>query len=266
MAGLLGGQTKGRWNNVQENAFILLALNRYFDTFESVTPDFIARAWLGETYAAEVPFAGRTTDRATTLVPMADLVAAGDSTVTLAKDGQGRLYYRLGLRYAPSDLQLPARDEGFVVDRTYEAVDNPDDVTRDPDGTWHIAAGTSVRVRLTMVADARRTHVALIDPLPAGLEPINPALAVSTTIPPEDAGDTDATFPSYWGWNWFDHQNLRDDRAEAFSSILYGGTYEYSYVARATTPGEFVVPPARAEEVYSPEVSGRSAPDTVVID
>ena len=266
VAGLLGGQTKGRWNNVQENAFILLALNRYFDTFESVTPDFIARAWLGEIYAAEVPFAGRTTDRATTLVPMADLVAAGDSTVTLAKDGQGRLYYRLGLRYAPSDLQLPARDEGFVVDRTYEAVDNPDDVTRDPDGTWHIAAGTSVRVRLTMVADARRTHVALIDPLPAGLEPINPALAVSTTIPPEDAGDTDATFPSYWGWNWFDHQNLRDDRAEAFSSILYGGTYEYSYVARATTPGEFVVPPARAEEVYSPEVFGRSASDTVVID
>ena len=34
VAGLLGNQTRGRWNNAHENAFILLALNRYFDTFE----------------------------------------------------------------------------------------------------------------------------------------------------------------------------------------------------------------------------------------
>ena len=111
-----------------------------------------------------------------------------------------------------------------------------------------IAAGAKVRVRLTMVADARRTHVALIDPLPAGLEPINPALAVSQTIPPPgDDGNDDAAVPFeaswFWGWNWFEHQNLRDDRAEAFSSFLPGGTYEYTYTARATTPGTFVVPP-----------------------
>ena len=53
VTGLLGNQTRGRWNNAHENAFILLALNRYFDTFESVDPDFVARAWLGDLYAAE---------------------------------------------------------------------------------------------------------------------------------------------------------------------------------------------------------------------
>ncbi len=270
VAGLLGGQTRGRWNNAHENAFVLVALNRYFDTFESVTPDFVARAWLGELYAAEVPFEGRATDQVSTLVPMAEVVAAGDSTVTLSKDGAGRLYYRLGLRYAPSDLVLDARDEGFVVDRVYEAVDDPDDVRREADGTWTIAAGAKVRVRLTMVADARRTHVALIDPLPAGLEPINPELAVSQTIPPPgDDGNDDGAVPFetswFWGWNWFEHQNLRDDRAEAFSSYLPGGTYEYTYTARATTPGTFVVPPARAEEIYAPEVFGRSPSATVVV-
>ena len=129
-------------------------------------------------YAAEHEFRGRSTDRASTLVPMTELVAAGDTDLVLAKDGDGRLYYRLGLRYAPDDLELDARDEGFVVERIYEAVDDPDDVRRDPDGTWRIRAGAKVRVTLTMVADARRTHVALIDPLPAGLEPVNPALAV----------------------------------------------------------------------------------------
>ena len=49
------------------------------------------------------------------------------------------------------------------------------------------------------------------------------------------------------------------------SAYLYGGTYDYTYVARATTPGEFVVPPAKAEEIYAPEVFGRSASDKVDI-
>jgi alpha-2-macroglobulin len=184
----------------------------------------------------------------------------------VAKDGAGRLYYRLGLRYAPDDLQLAARDEGFVVDRVYEAVDDPDDVRLDADGNWEIRSGATVRVRLTMVADARRTHVALIDPLPAGLEPVNPSLAVSPTPPPDEPDDREPRpFDIWCCWQWFEHQNLRDDRAEAFTSYLPGGTYEYTYVARATTPGTFVVPPARAEEMYAPEVFGRSASTIVSV-
>lgn len=266
--GLIGNQINGRWNNVYENAFILLALHRYFETFEDVTPDFVARVWLGDLYAAEATFDGRTTERVNTLVPMDEVVAAGDSTVVIANDGAGRLYYRLGLRYAPDDLELDARDEGFVVERVYEAVDDPGDVTRDADGTWRIAAGATVRVRLTMVADAQRTSVALVDPLPAGLEAVNPALAVSTTTPPEEGGDEPIPLDCcwFWGWNWFEHQNLRDDRVEAFTSFLPGGTYEYTYIARATTPGEFVVPPTKAEEMYAPEVFGRSVSDTVVVE
>ncbi|MFK7919544.1 MAG: alpha-2-macroglobulin family protein [Ilumatobacter sp.] len=261
VAGLLGDQTRGRWGNAYENSFILLALNEYFDTFESVDPDFVARAWLGDTYAAESEFRGRSTDTLLTTVPTADLIAAGDVDLVLDKDGAGRLYYRFALRYAPDDLDLDPRDEGFVVQRTYEGVDDDSEVVRRADGTWEIAAGASVRVRVTMVADAQRTHVALIDPLPAGLEPVNPAFATSPTTP----ADTGGSFSGYWWWQWYQHQNLRDDRAEAFTSFLPGGTYEYSYVARATTPGEFVVPPSRAEEIYAPEVFGRSSSDRVMI-
>jgi uncharacterized protein YfaS (alpha-2-macroglobulin family) len=44
--GLLAHRTKGRWKNTQENVFVLLALDRYFDTFEAQTPEFVARIWL----------------------------------------------------------------------------------------------------------------------------------------------------------------------------------------------------------------------------
>ena len=42
--GLLAQRKAGRWNNTQENAFILLALDRYFAVFEAATPDFIVKA------------------------------------------------------------------------------------------------------------------------------------------------------------------------------------------------------------------------------
>jgi hypothetical protein len=59
---------------------------------------------------------------------------------------------------------------------------------------------------------------------------------------------------------------MRDERVEAFASLLWDGVYTYSYVARATTPGTFVVPPTKAEEMYHPETFGRSATDRVIVE
>ncbi|MFN3979980.1 MAG: hypothetical protein ACK4SA_06320, partial [Caldilinea sp.] len=267
VAGLMNGRTNGRWYNTQENVFVLVAMDRYFNTFEATTPDFVARMWLGDAYVAEHTHQGRTTETQQTVAPMSLLVEQpGTQNLIISKDGDGRLYYRLGLRYAPTDLGLDPLDMGFVVQRTYEAVDDPADVRRDDDGVWHIKAGARVRVRLTMVAVTRRYHVALVDRLPAGLEPINPALAVSESVP-ADPNDTTVGRGYWWWWGpWYEHQNLRDAGAEAFTPYLWDGVYNYSYVARATTPGEFVAPPAKAEEMYSPEVFGRSASDRVIVE
>jgi uncharacterized protein YfaS (alpha-2-macroglobulin family) len=196
----------------------------------------------------------------------------------IAKEGPGRLYYRIGMRYAPASLELAPADHGFTVERSYEGVDSADAVRRDADGTWRIQAGARVRVRLSMVAESRRYHVALVDPLPAGLEPLNPALAVTGALPPDDPQTVDVVgapglggprgFGSWWWWRrvWYEHQNLRDERAEAFTSLLWEGVYTYTYLARATTPGTFVVPPTKAEEMYHPETFGRSATDRVRVE
>lgn len=280
VAGLLAQRRAGRWDNTQENAFVLLALDRYFNTYEKTTPDFVARLWLGERYAGEQAFRGRSNERRTLEVPMRALVAQpAGAALLLAKDGPGRLYYRIGLRYAPSGLHLDPLDAGFTVERRYEAVDSQTDVRRDDDGTWRVRAGARVRATLTLVAPARRYHVALVDPLPAGLEALNPALATTETLPagpPVEVGLLGAPGPggpgrpgaAWWFWvrPWFDHQNLRDERVEAFSSLLWEGVYSYSYVARATTPGTFVVPPAKAEEMYAPETFGRTGTDRLVVE
>lgn len=271
--GLLGQAKRGRWGNTQENIFVLLAMDKYFNTYESQTPDFIARVWLGEQYAGGHEFVGRTTETVNLDVPMSIVQesreqadADGNVPLIVQKDGQGRLYYRLGLRYAPTSLMLEPADHGFVVERTYEAVDDPGDVTLDSDGVWHVKAGARVRVRLTLVAQSRRYHVALIDPIPAGFEALNPALAVTGDIP-KDPESQNNPYGGWWWWGpWYEHQNLRDERVEAFTSLLWEGVYTYTYVARATTPGDFIVPPTKAEEMYSPEVFGRSGTERVVVE
>jgi uncharacterized protein YfaS (alpha-2-macroglobulin family) len=265
--GLLAHRKAGRWENTQENAFVLLALDKYFAVYEKATPDFVARAWLGNAYAGGHEFRGRTTERHHVNVPMRYLAESkGAQNLVLSKEGPGRLYYRVGMQYAPASLKLAPSDHGFTVERVYEAIDKADDVRRDADGTWRIKAGAKVRVKLTMIAESRRYHVALVDPIPAGLEALNPALAVTGSIP-QDPGD-DVTKDRWWWWRrpWFEHQNMRDERVEAFASLLWEGVYNYTYVARATTPGAFVVPPSKAEEMYHPETFGRGATDRVIVE
>ena len=261
--GLLAHRQRGRWSNTQENVFILMALRRYFDTYEDTEPDFVARAWLGDAHIAEHAFRGRTTERYGVDVPMSYLHEQDETVpVVLQRDGEGRMYYRMGVRYAPTSRQLDPLSEGMTVERTYEAIDDPDDVRR-VDGGWEVRAGARVRVELSMTVPARRYHVALVDWLPAGFEPLNPALSVTSVESDLTRASSDARRWGWWGWPWYEHQNLRDERVEAFASLVSQGVYTYSYVARATTPGEFIAMPAKAEEMYHPETFGRSMSEIV---
>ncbi len=266
VTGLLAHRKAGRWEDTQENAFVLSALDLYFRTYEKTTPDFVARVWLGNDYAGDHTFKGRTTEDAHVAIAMKDVATHDKQDLTIQKDGAGRLYYRIGMTYAPASLKLDPADYGFVVERRYEGADDRNDVSRDSNGTWHVKAGARVRVKLTMVNENRRYHVALVDPMPAGFEAMNPALAVTGPIP-LDPSEQKAR-GDYWWWYgpWYEHQNLRDERVEAFASLLWEGVHEYEYVARATTPGSFVVPPTTAQEMYMPETFGRAGSDRVIVE
>ena len=268
--GLLAHRTRGRWTNTQENIWILLALQSYFREYEKETPNFLAQIWLKADYMGEEKFKGRSGKEAQLKIPM-DKVPETDTDLILGKKGPGRLYYRIGMKYAPKSLRLPAENRGFIVERSYKGIDDAADVSQTENGDWKIKAGAKVEVTLTMVAPERRYHVALVDQLPAGLEPLNPAL--KGTPPTKSGGNVSrgrgkGRYGRHYGWwgRWYVHDNLRDERVEAFASLVYPGVYTYTYTALATTPGEYVLPPLKAEEMYSPEVYGRTATGRLVVE
>ncbi|CAF5228360.1 unnamed protein product, partial [Rotaria magnacalcarata] len=69
-------------------------------------------------------------------------MGSNDKNVVMHKRGNGRLYYRIAMYYTPTSLQLNAVNY----------------------------------VTLTMTTTQRRYHVALVDYLPAGCEPLNTKL------------------------------------------------------------------------------------------
>jgi uncharacterized protein YfaS (alpha-2-macroglobulin family) len=100
------------------------------------------------------------------------------------------------------------------------------------------------------------------DPLPAGLEAVNGTLrttglterlATRPVATGKDGQPQQAETASF-----FDNVEMRDDRTLLFASYLPAGVYEYRYLARAATPGDYAVLPASARLTYLPDVWGRS--------
>lgn len=265
--GLLGHRKNGRWEGTQENGYILQTLDTYFNKYEKETPNFETQTWLDTTLVGLQTFKGRSTETKEVTVPTEYLLKNAPTEVLITKKGPGRLYYRLALDYARKELNIPAKARGFIVTRTYEFVDNKADVSKDKDGVWHFKSGAAVRVKINFEALGARYHVAMMDPIPAGAEPINSALQGSrqtnsngNIVPFERARWR------IWNWNWYEHQNLRDHQAEAFASVLWKGNHEFTYMIHATTPGIFRVPPTKVEEMYAEETFGRSSSEQVIIE
>lgn len=61
------------------------------------------------------------------------------------------------------------------------------------------------------------------------------------------------------------HTESHDDRVFLYIESLAPGVYEYEYYVRALIPGEFAHMPAQAEELYYPEVFGRTSGNTFTI-
>ena len=158
-------------------------------------------------------------------------------------------------------------DSGFQVERRYEPF--VDKGTR-PAATSY-AAGDLVRVKLTFRLTKERRFVAVTDPLPAGFEAVESwfattarDLAEATDQQANDAGDA-SDWRAWWRFSGFDRVERHDDRVQLFATRLGEGEHTFSYVVRATTAGTFRTAPARVEEMYTPEIFGRTGTSLIEV-
>jgi uncharacterized protein YfaS (alpha-2-macroglobulin family) len=255
----------GRWGNTQENAWAMEALVDYYRKYESEVPDFTAVVDLGTKEVAREPFKGRSTAAKSSDVPMTELlrVAPADSQVplTFKRDGVGTLFYAIRLRYARNIVMHDKLDQGFVVERQYTTQNGKTPLTS-------FKAGDLIKVTLRVRNTKERRYVAITDPIPAGTEPVESWFATTATDLAEAQNKQDRGGSDWFAW-WqrggWDHVERHDDRVDLFATRLGEGNHEFSYMLRATTAGTFITAPLHAEEMYEPEVFGRTATDVVEV-
>ncbi len=270
---LVVGRGAAQWHTSVERALGILALTTYAVGTGELGGDYSYKVLLDDKDVLAGLVRKGTVGAGEKKLPLTTFTPGKASLLAVTRDygKPGRLYYTLDLRYTTPAKDIEAVNRGFAVSHEYTALDDP------TKPITSVKVGETVRVKVTILAPADRNYVTIEDLLPAGLEPVDVALknvdpALKAKLEAERiASDQKRTggymAPWYrWYYSPWQQAELRDDRAVLKTDRLPKGVYEYVYYARATTPGDFFVAPAHAEETYFPEVFGRSDSGRFIVE
>lgn len=245
------------WETTQETAWSLMALTDWMVFTGETQPNYSYTVNVNGQLAAEkalTPADAASSELFTRDV--SELNADGPNPIEIARGaGNGALYYTAYLEaYLPVPEVQPV-DNGLSLSRVYRILGEDATVTQ-------AAVGQLVEVTVTVIAPNALNFVVIEDPLPAGVEAINPNLNTSQQT------DTGATFEStgsdflyYW---WADVQ-YKDQKVVLSADYIAPGTYEFTYLVRPTVEGTYNVIPTTGREFYLPEVYGRGAGSTFTV-
>lgn len=248
----------GYWRSTFESAWVMISLVEWMRATGELKAEYEFGATLNGAEIARGAAAANTLTRTSTVVtPIASLLLDADNRLVVARGaGPGRLYYTAHLKAYLPVPSLKALDRGMQVFRRYTRADCADGLKCPAITSAKI--GDVVRVELTVIAPNNLYYVQVEDPIPAGAEPVDTGLATTSQLAMGVTAARAAPARYGWWWSWYSRSELRDDRVALFARTLPRGTYEFAYSIRLTSPGEFNVIPAFANETYFPEVFGRS--------
>lgn len=242
LRGLLERRTHGLWGNTQENVYGMMGVyemagnasasddmswnmqikNRSIDPDEMEAPDpNIRRIRFSD---AELEVGSET-----------------ESILLRSSGSNGFLSLRLAYEIPLNALNPVPIQQGFSITRSYETMD----------GTQlgqTIPLGDLIRIRIKVDSPEARNYVAIYDLLPAGLEALNSSLETTESV---DLGELSTE--AQRALSVLSYSEIRDDRVSFHIDEMLPGEYEFVYVARATSEGEFLRPYARVEAMYDPD-------------
>jgi uncharacterized protein YfaS (alpha-2-macroglobulin family) len=226
----------GLWRSTQDNAFAVMALGKYLRATKDEQPFESAELLDGEKVLAsgdgKKPLLWSSRELPAKVTVRVKGTAAAKGYVSWLQNGV--------------PLEMPASaDNALKVRRVYLTEEDK------PLETASLVSGTAVKVRITVDAPTDLSNVVIEDLVPAGLEVENPRLRTTQ----KSDGDT----PPQPVVRTISPQRLdvRDDRVVVVCGVPAGSS-TFTYLARAVTPGEYVVPPVRGECMYDPAINSLS--------
>lgn len=241
------------FGNTHANAVCVVALAQYRDAFEApseaLSATVVARDLDQFSVALGEDDASRTSDAVA--LPMSD--RRSEVTVSLTEGSMG--YASTNIRYEVDLSQEVERSHGYTIERTYSVYGR--NGWQPLDSGVPIEQGEWVKIDLDIVSPVVRRFVAITDPTPAGLEPVDQSLAPA--IPGGPAS------PVRW-WNAFNQRALSNEQSKFYAEWLWAGSHTVTYYAQAKFAGEFMALPAKVESMYSDGVFATTKPAAIRIE
>jgi uncharacterized protein YfaS (alpha-2-macroglobulin family) len=169
---------------------------------------------------------------------------------------QGALTFLMQAEYSTSDVDTDRVDRGFRIERV---VKNLTDATRMGTSNAPLKLGDQLLITYRLNTRKLQNFVALEDALPAGVEVVNPNLALVGKfyqLPPPDPQDHLLELS---------YSEMRDRSALLYFDTVDPGSGTYSILARATAAGTFRWPATQVAPMYDSRFSGLSPSGICVI-
>jgi uncharacterized protein YfaS (alpha-2-macroglobulin family) len=273
----MAARQEGFWETTQETAWSIIALTDWMAVTGELEGTYDWEVLVNDLTLGGGSVTPNNIDETVKLqIEVAELLADEANRVVIERwppdgqnEGTGRLYYGLYLRYFKPVEQVTALNRGIIVSRRYTLADcetknqgsgNQESGNQVCRAVDEAGVGDVIQVKLTIIAPNDLHYVVVEDPFPAGAEGIDQSLKTTSVVgesPELKRTDQPAPWGGYYGWWWFSHTELRDEKAVLFATYLPRGTYEYTYLIRASLPGEYRVIPTNAYQMYFPETFGR---------
>lgn len=244
----LAGMVRDGWYNSLSSASMLLAVDAYFDAVALNAEGKLNVQALNAKNQATALALGSINPLARTTVP------DGSQKLKLSNHSDFTLYYS----WAEQGFERSASDQ--ALNKGMEIFHEILDAKGMPVTQVKLGDEVTVRIRVRSLDKALIRNVALVDMLPGGLEPV---LQSASDAADEEEGEEQEGEPlwrkrlaSKGSWN-LEYADIREDRI-----VLYGDVgknlSEITYKARASTIGDYVVPPAYGEAMYDRRVFSRA--------
>jgi hypothetical protein len=300
---LASRDNRGAWGSTQNTFTVVSSLVGYLTWQHESESQFSLKGLLDGVELFATEFTPKTVfDTFTHFVPIDSLAKNKMLPLVLNKEDKNNrdnnLYYDMSLKYYLPVQSLPPRDEGISITRDLYALTD----TRNKTSLHTAVVGDVIRGKITITIPEGYQHVAVEDFIPAGFEIVNFNLNTEDQSlntdkkAPDEWSSRNAGFvanvynsvssmfggsqsaqlfgSSFNAGGSYSNQTHKlsptyveshDDRVFLYAEHLEPGVYEYEYYLRALVPGSYQHLPARAEELYFPEIFGRTSGDIVTV-
>ncbi|MBN2441275.1 MAG: hypothetical protein JXJ04_08010, partial [Spirochaetales bacterium] len=254
LKGLLNRKRKGLWGNTQENVFGIMGVHAVSTKKLGGKAPGITLEVNGASYTPKDM--EKLSTRVYRLSLQESQLKGNRIEAALTNNQSATVYFTLRMDYEVplTKKYMAAKSGGFEFKRTYKT----------PEGASlegkTIQLGSLVRVHLTLKTTENLHYCAIDDKLPAGLEPVNMNLATTESM---DQGIL--TNEMQRSLSVLSYHEIRDHRVAFYVDEMLANEYEFTYLARATTPGTFLRAAGRAEAMYQPQIFGTTEIDYVTI-